>query len=66
MSGVFRDAEIHGTFNGKVKIFSFDVDNSSKDQKCLKASGCSKLLYITLNIKQVLHRQEPAINIIAH
>ena len=66
MSGVFRDDKVHGTFNGKVKIFSYDVDNSSKDQKCLKASGCSKLLYITLNIKQVLYRQEPVINVIAH
>ena len=44
MSGVFRDAKIHGTFNGKVKIFSYDVDNSSKDEKCLKASCCFKLL----------------------
>ena len=32
MSGVFRDDKVHGTFNGKVKIFSYDVDNSSKDQ----------------------------------
>ena len=37
MSGVFRDAKIHGTFNGKVESFSHDTDNSSKDQKCLKA-----------------------------
>ena len=66
MSGVFRDAEIHSSCNGKVKSFSYDIGNSSKDQKCLKASGCSKLLYITLNIKQVLYRQEPVINIIAH
>ena len=32
MSGVFRDDKVHSTFNGKVKIFSYDVDNSSKDQ----------------------------------
>ena len=44
MSGVFRDDKVHGTFNGKVKSFRYDVDNSSKDQKCLKASCCSKLL----------------------
>ena len=44
MSGVFRDDEVHGTFNGKVKSFSYDIDNSSKDQKCLKDSCCSKLL----------------------
>ena len=44
MSGVFRDAEIHSSCNGKVKIFSYDVDNSSKDEKCLKASCCFKLL----------------------
>ena len=44
MSGVFRDDKVHSTFNGKAKIFRYDVDNSSKDQKCLKASCCSKLL----------------------
>ena len=44
MSGVFRDDKVHSTFNGKVKIFRYDVDNSSKDQKCLKASCYSKLL----------------------
>ena len=44
MSGVFREDEVHSTFNGKVKIFSYDVENSSKDQECLKASCCSKLL----------------------
>ena len=44
MSGVYRDDEVHGTFNGKIKSFSYDVDNSSKDQKCLKDSCCSKLL----------------------
>ena len=32
MSGVFRDDTVHGTFNGNVKIFRYDVDNSSKDQ----------------------------------
>ena len=66
MSGFFRDDEVQGTFNGKVKSFSHDTDNSSKDQKCLKAPAALNYCSITLNIKQVLYRQEPAINIIAH